>query len=473
MPINHGVYTSEKATSVANPIKAESGVPIVFGTAPVQAADSPAAVGMPTLVEGWSDFVKKFGYSDDWTTYTLCEFAYSHFKLFGVQPAIFVNVLNPASMKTTVNAADKTVSAHRVALPIAAINDASLVVKAEGGGGDAYVKGTDYDVFYDGEYCYVELLDGGACYDATKVSVAYSAITIASINAAAIATAMENIELCMTKLGLVPDLIVAPGWSSEATVAAVMSTKAAGINGMFQAKALIDLTAAANSGYTAAISAKNASALSEKVNIVCWPLVKLGDKTFHLSTQLAGLMAQVDSNNGGSPYESPSNKKLVIDALVDAGGNEINLTHAQANVLNAAGIVTAINFMGGFRAWGNYTAAYPNDTDVKDTFIPISRMFDWVGNTVRRTFWSILDAPMNRRLIDTVTDQVNVWMNALTGAGQLLGGRAEYLEDENPTADLMQGIIRMHLYITPPGPAQELDYVLEYDASYVTAAFSE
>ena len=38
-------------------------------------------------------------YSDDWATYTLCEFMYSHFKLFACQPVIFCNVLDIATAK--------------------------------------------------------------------------------------------------------------------------------------------------------------------------------------------------------------------------------------------------------------------------------------------------------------------------------------------------------------------------------------
>lgn len=36
--------------------------------------------------------------------------------------------------------------------------------------------------------------------------------------------------------------------------------------------------------------------------------------------------------------------------------------------------------------------------------------------------------------------------------------------------NLMAGIIKLHVYMTPPSPAQEIDFVLEYDASYVTSA---
>ena len=46
----------------------------------------------------------------------------------------------------------------------------------------------------------------------------------------------------------------------------------------------------------------------------------------------------------------------------------------------------------------------------------------------------------------------------------------EMLESENPLTNLMAGIIKLHVYMTPPSPAQEIDFVLEYDASYVTSA---
>lgn len=100
----------------------------------------------------------------------------------------------------------------------------------------------------------------------------------------------------------------------------------------------------------------------------------------------------------------------------------------------------------------------------------MNRMFDWVGNTLIRTFWSKLDKPMNRRLIDTIMDTANIWLNGLVGSGYLLGARAEMLDSENTLTDLMAGIIKIHIYMTPPSPAQEIDFILEYDAEYVTSA---
>ena len=107
---------------------------------------------------------------------------------------------------------------------------------------------------------------------------------------------------------------------------------------------------------------------------------------------------------------------------------------------------------------------------MKDYFIPVSRMFDWVANTVIRTFWSKIDKPMIPRLIDTILDTCNIWINGLVGMERLLGGRVELLDAENTTLDLMAGIIYFHIFMTPPSPMQECNFILEYDPEYVKAA---
>ena len=470
--MNHGVYVSQQATSVSTPVVAESGVPFVVGLAPIQAAEKPAAAGTPVLCTSWAEAVEKLGYSDDWATYTLCEFMYSHFKLFACQPVIFCNVLDIASAKEAVDAADVAVAEHKVQLPIEAIDNDALVIKAAGGEGSAYVRGTDYNTYYSGEALVVELLSAGSAYDAEQLNISYDKVKAAAVTTTDIAAAMENVELCLTTLGVVPDLLCAPGYSHQSTVAAVMAAKAGSINGLFTAKALIDIDtgAAGARTYSDVLAQKNDNNLVDETEVLAWPMLTLGDYKFHASTQLAGLMAQVDSDNGGCPYESPSNKGLQCDGLCLEDGTEVNLTLAQANYLNGIGVTTALNFMSGWVAWGNYTACYPSNTDVKDYFIPVSRMFGWVGNSLVKTFWSKLDKPMNRRLLDTILDTANIWLNGLVGMGYLLGARVEMEDDENPLTNLMAGIVKLHVYLTPPSPAQEIDFVLEYDASYVTSA---
>ena len=60
----------------------------------------------------------------------------------------------------------------------------------------------------------------------------------------------------------------------------------------------------------------------------------------------------------------------------------------------------------------------------------------------------------------------------MVSRGFLLGADVKFLEEENPTTDLLQGIIRVHSYITPPVPAQEINDILEYDVNNFKALFA-
>ena len=93
-----------------------------------------------------------------------------------------------------------------------------------------------------------------------------------------------------------------------------------------------------------------------------------------------------------------------------------------------------------------------------------------VANTLVLSYWSKVDKKMTRRLIDSIVDSVNIWLNGLTNEEKLLGGRVEFKDEENSTTALMAGKAVFHIYMTPPSPAKELEFVLEYDAEYVSAA---
>ena len=474
MAVKHGVYVSDKAMGVSAPIVVPSGIAFVVGSAPVQSAANPAAVGIPVACETWADFVAAFGYSDDWASYTLCEYAYSAFQLYKTAPVLFCNVLDPETMTASVAASQKTVSDHKVVLPIEALDDEDLVVKKGDGTGDAYVKGTDYSVAYGEGGLVVSLISTSTHYSETTLQIAYSKVTPASVTASVVATGFDNIERCINTVNCVPDLLLAPGFADDADVIAKMTTVAHSFNGVFTAKAVIDIDAGTNDTASEAVAAKSSAGLTDPAQIVFWPLVKKAGKVYHGSTALACVMGRVDAENG-CPAASPSNNKIEMDALVvgtSGSYTELNQMKSEADALNNAGIVTAFNFLAsGWVCWGNYTADASGS--VKDKFIPIARMFDWVGNSLVQTFWTKLDKPLSRRLIDTIIDSTNVWLNGLVGAGYLLGARVEFTSAENPVEDLLQGIIRVHIYMTPTAPAQEINFTLEYDASYVTAALVE
>ena len=85
-----------------------------------------------------------------------------------------------------------------------------LVVKSAGGEGEALVKGTDYDSYYDDGELVIELLEDGAAYEAPQVNIAYSKVTPEAVTATDVSMAFEAIDLCMSSVGVIPDLLLAP-----------------------------------------------------------------------------------------------------------------------------------------------------------------------------------------------------------------------------------------------------------------------
>lgn len=481
MALNLGVHVYEKATAVSTPVTADVGIPFVVGAAPAHAASDPAMANVPVLCTSWDEAVEQLGFSYNWKKYPLCEFMYSHFQLYGCQPVVFCNVLDSTRTSMKDSAAGDgqeaiTVTDHQALIPFDAIAS-TIQVSADADFGTVLELDEDYSVLYDenADTCVVELLDSSEHYDSAKLYIKYAAVKPGAVEKTDIVEGLSVIDSCMSTVGLIPDLICAPGWSHDSVVAAVMATKAAGINGLFRAKALIDFDCGENGvrKYSELLPAKNKNNFVDENQIACWPMLKLGDYRFHMSTQLAGLMAKVDTDNTGVPYESPSNKNFKMDGCCLEDGTEINLTFEQTNIIAGYGIVTALNFMSmGWTARNNYTACYPGNTDVKDQFIPVSRMFDYVANTLIRTFWSKLDKPMNLRLLDNIQDTCNIWLNGLVSQEYLLGARVELKGSENPVTSLLAGIISFHIYLTPPVPAQEIRFTLEFDVDYLTSALN-
>jgi len=471
---NLGIHVKYAPTSLAIPVVADAGIPFAVGTAPVHLAEKPGKPFTPILCTSWDEAVEKLGFSDDWEKYTLCEVMYSHFQLFACQPVIFCNVFDPETTQKQAEAQDYPVTNHVVSLPADTLLDSIVIVS----GSDTLTPDEDYTAFSDEKTgtCTVELLETGKSYDATSLQISYATADPSAVQEADIVEGLSCIDDCMTVVGKIPDLILAPGWSSKPSVAAVMAAKADNIMGLFRGMALIDIGSSADgvTEYSALPGYKNKNNLVDESQIVCWPMVKLGERKFHLSTQLAGLMAQIDATNGGVPYQSPSNHSIKADGCCLANGTEINLSWSQVNLIAGDyGIVTAINFLDqGWTAKGNYAACFPGNTDPKDKFFCIKRMFHYISATIIRTFWSKLDRPCDQLLRDTILDSSNLWLSGLVGSGYLHGARAEMLESENPPLDLMAGIIRIHIYLAPPAPMQECDFTLEYDSNYVLEAFS-
>lgn len=493
----HGVYTSETPTSLIPTTEVLSAVPFVVGIAPVNMV-AKAQVNKPIMCYSYAEAVENFGFEPaqlDTASgkskyrFSLSEFIYSTFNFYGNTPIVLVNVLDPAKHKTAITTKNVTIDAKSGSATITELGiiPSTLTIAKSGDGGN-YAAGTDYETAFDdaGNLVINSLLDEdgetflletGAALTITGDKLDPTAVTKADIIGGIDANTgakkgLETISQVYSLYGLIPSLVIAPGYSDDPEVAAIMATKSLAIDGHFNAVSIIDAPTDTVTKYSEVPAWKTTNNIVDTNQILCWPMIEMSGTLYHMSTALVGLIAKTDGEYGGVPYRSPSNKNFEMTGLALENGDEVILGNEEANYLNGEGIVTALNFIGGWRCWGNRTACYPDNTDPKDAFIPVRRMFYWVGSTVTTTVWQKVDEPGNRRLIDTVIDSLNVWLNSLSAAGQLLGGRLEFREEDNPKTDLMDGKYHFKLYMTPPSPAEDMEFDLEIDTAYYETLYA-
>jgi len=472
MAFFHGNRVGIVPGSEPRTVEVTSGIAFVVGTAPVHTVNG--AVNEVLRFSAFPEARSALGYSDDWEKYTLSEVMECHFREFLVGPVFFVNVLDIARHRRAVQAAPYPVQDRQVKLPFEAIAD---TVKVDGG-----ERGADFAVFYTGGACVLEIVPGGALAGKSTVSVEYEAVDPGLVTALDIIggqdvvtgarSGFELISVCIPKYQVAPDLIICPKWSKGPAVAAVMDAKTF-ISSVLYASALVDLPAPGGTKYAEVPELKKkAGNFTSGDTSLCWPKVRRAGKVYHLSTRMAAVISRTDAANDGFPSDSPSNRPLLADSAVLDDGTEVLLDLPEANYLNANGIVTALNFANGWTLWGNYTGAFPERTHPQYAFLSVNRMMKRLANSTVLEFWRRTDGRMTRRFVGALVDEANISMNGLVSNGHLLGGRVEVFPEANPVEDLMAGIIRPHIFATPPSPAQKIDWSLEYDMGYFAALFS-
>lgn len=479
----HGIYTQELPTSILPPVRVSSGLIVAFGVAPInQLENFNDVINKPILAYSYADAVAKLGYSNDFTNYTLCEVIKVAFGLYGIAPVVFVNVMDPAKHSVKVEAEEGILVAGKATLKKSGVINSGVEIKSKTGD-KTYLKNVDYTlVFNDDGFSVISRIEGGGIPEKnSEITASYDYLDPAKVttddiiggvdvNTGAL-SGLEVLNEVYPRTKLIPGQVIAPKFCTNAEVGQLMAAKALLVSDLFKAEALTDIPTLQVKTYGDVPEWKSAHNWTASNQTVCWPMVKLGDSIYHHSTHLAAATCLLDATTADIPSSSPSNKPLQMESAVLADGTEIWLINGSANYLNGEGIVTTLNFES-WKTWGNRTAVYPQTTDPKESFRVCRRMFNWVSNTLIKTYWSKIDDPANRRLIDTVVTSANLWFNGLTASQNIAGGFVEFLQSENPTTDLMDGILRFHVYLTPYSPAREIDFIMEYRPDYLNSLFS-
>lgn len=480
MTYQHGVRTLEQPTSVITPITGTAGLQVVFGVAPVNLADDPYGVtNTPVIAYSWAEATSKLGYSSDFKNYSLCQSMYACFKMLGVAPVIFINVLDPKKHKKENTSATVNVSRRQATVKTAGILPNTVTVKNSSA---TLTKDTDYLLSFDDDgFLVITLTSTGAGATAktltvTSASIDPSMVTandVIGASAAGSETGMEVVRQIYPKLGMTPGLLLAPGWSHKAEVAAVLQAKCEEINGYFTCECVIDIdsTSTGATAYTNVGDTKDNGAVFSPHAYAVWPCVNVGGTVLWASAVLAAITAHTDANNDDVPNLSPSNKSVGISGTCLADGTEVTLDQVQGNAVNAFGVGTFIN-VSGWRSWGNNSAAYPATTDPKDRWWCCRRFFSWWRNSFILTYAQKVDDPANPRLIEAIVDSENIRGQEYVQSGKCAAAYIEFSEEENSVTDLLNGKITFHQHLAPYTPAEDIVNILEFDPNALQSALN-
>lgn len=474
MSYKHGIFVNEKGTTFPQTNSTRYGVQVVFGTAPVHLSKTPYEVtNIPIRAYNIEEISNILGYSNEWETYTLCQSMYASHSVFKISPVIYINVLDPKVHKKENAEMEYPVVRKQAKIEVAGILKDTVSVSSSGDTPESYTEGKDYILSHDSSgNLIITLLSTGAAYEQERVKV--NSISVAPemvseddiIGAYDVVTGKETglelIRQIYPRFQVSPGMILAPGWSQYADVAAVVQEKCRKINDTFYCECLLDLDTTKTKLYTDCVDIKTQMGFNSAHGIILWPMVTLNGKRIYYSAVYGAMMSKLTLDNGDIPYIYPSNKLLQVDGAVMHDGTEVLLDQVQAATLNGEGIVTAIND-NGWRSIGNNTAAYPDNTDPKDRWIGCRRMFSFVKNSFSISFKSEIDKNVDKRAINNLVNRFNIWGNSLVSQGVCAFLGMEYHDSDNSIEAALEGRVYVRIKFAPYTPMECIEATMEFD----------
>jgi len=459
----HGAETIEIAGG-SKPVKAAKTAVIgLIGTAPIHrvaAADRKVNSSVVCL----SDVADAKYFGPDIAGYSIPA-ALAAIRAQGVGTVIVINVFDPTTNKTVVAAADLTITANKITLSHGDI--ISATVKVETGTGSALVEGTDYSI--DLTAGVITVLAGGALDGDPKANVGFthgnpSAILgsdiIGTTNVSGQRTGMQGFLDAKAKYGYSPKILIAPVYSTQATVAAALGV----IAQQRKCRAVYIVDAPVGTMVSEAITGRGPTGdinfeISDDRGILAFPyLERAEDDLQPYSQYLAGVIAATDVDYGF--WYSPSNKVIrgVIGLEIPISAS-LNDPNCEANALNEVGITTVFNAFGtGFRTWGNRSSAWPASSG-QTNFIQSRRTADQIHESLEMAMLDYIDLPINDVLITAVLQSGNDYMRLLIGRGAVpKDSRVEFNAAKNPSSEIAAGHITFDIVFCPNPPAERITF---------------
>ena len=385
----------------------------------------------------------------------------------GVASVLVVNVFDPTAHCSDVTAESQTVVAGKLKLAYAPIGTVTVLNSA--GAASGFVLGTDYSIDAFGNFTVLS----SAIANATVLKFTYKKLNAAAITASVMngtidgstgaRTGQKVWALGKNLYGYNPKILIAPGYSSLATVATELIAQATAFRGICLLDAAYGTTVSAAIASRGVDSVTNFKTASKRAYLL-YPYLKAYDPAtdsnvdFPYSQFMAGVIASTDNDLGY--WFSPSNKEIKgivgVERNITAGANDIS---SDANALNAAGITTVFNTFGsGYNTWGNRSAAYPTIT-TPDNFISVQRTADVIHESLENAALQFVDRPINKALIDAIRETANGFIRQLIQRGALLpGSEVVYDPNNNPPEELAAGHLTFDIVMMPPVPGERITF---------------
>lgn len=446
----HGIGTDRDSDIVMDVQQSEGSIQVVVGTAPVNLLDDPSgAVNVPILVTGTNEVKALLGMSTNYGDYTLMQSALASFQKIGIAPVVMINVLDPARKEHVAAVAGEDYELIRGSVTIEVegiLLDSIIVSNRETQG----VPDEDYVAAFDTNgYVAIAVTSDGAFKDAASLTVAYAKLNPAGVTAGdiiggvdedGVRTGIELVDEVYSRFQMVPGILSAPGYSKNAAVAAALEAKAELAGDLTNAVAVIDIESEDTVKIDDVKAAKEQLGTFARWDVVCWPKVLMNNVEIYASAAVAALLQYACADNNNIPA-SPDNKSIPIDGLVLEGGKAVHFTTKQVNdYLNANGILS-FDCTGGWKCWGNNTAAYPDADEPNNRFIKNVMMGNYLENRFKTEYLSQVGSDADYKFIDSIVSNYNASLNALT-PDYLAGAEVVFNKDENPLSEILKGRYR-------------------------------
>ncbi|MDR0542468.1 MAG: phage tail sheath subtilisin-like domain-containing protein [Dysgonamonadaceae bacterium] len=302
---------------------------------------------------------------------------------------------------------------------------------------------------------------------------------VGTVSAIGVRTGLQLFETALGKFGFEPMIYIAPRYSALGAV----KQELIAITNKNEAMAYIDspdgytfndaLTSRAIAGDFATLNDGQKLLFPhflvsnpEYVDAETTPLVERY-LNLPMSAFAAGLRAKIDLEEGW--HVSSSNHRVT-----GVEGMDVDLTFAlgdtncEANLLNAAGITTAVNMYGqGIVEWGNYAAGFPGNTNT-EAFECVRRTRAIMKRAIQQACIPFIDKPFIKANVDAIRNTVNQYLNGLFSQGKIVYGQCFYRPESNPLNELAMGHLTFDIEFTPALPMQRLTFTYKIDLSQLS-----